>query len=196
MDALPKLRAAMGKQDGEGSGRKWTRDKGEHAPGIELYLDGRYFAVTERHLPDTPAELRPVPVDTLLALIREAETRFGKPQPKDNSTSGNGADKSRSAAAFRKGAALRRQGRTFEEMCAALLADPETAEWCKEKGEANGQRELRRIWDKAAPQGWLNHCQRNSEGNPRSNLANAIWHSGNRRSCATCSHMTRCCERR
>jgi hypothetical protein len=57
----------------------------------------------------------------------------------------------RSATALRKGAALRRAGKTFEEMCAALAADPETADWTKEKGEANGSRELHRIWDKASP---------------------------------------------
>jgi hypothetical protein len=55
----------------------------------------------------------------------------------------------RSALALGKGAALRRQGKTFEEMCAALHDDLETAEWYKEKGEAAGKRELYRIWDKA-----------------------------------------------
>ena len=34
-------------------------------------------------------------------------------------------------------------------MCEALRADPETAAWCREKGDANGGRELQRIWDKA-----------------------------------------------
>jgi hypothetical protein len=34
-------------------------------------------------------------------------------------------------------------------MSAALRSDPETAEWVREKGEANGGRELRRIWEKA-----------------------------------------------
>ena len=60
-------------------------------------------------------------------------------------------DNSRSAAAFRKGAALRREGKTFEEMCEALRTDPETAEWYRQKGEASGGRELRRIWDRAKP---------------------------------------------
>jgi uncharacterized protein (DUF927 family) len=55
----------------------------------------------------------------------------------------------RSALAFGKGAALRRAGKTFEEMCEALHADPETAEWCREKGDADGGRELQRIWDRA-----------------------------------------------
>ena len=60
-------------------------------------------------------------------------------------------DKSRSAAAFRKGAALRRAGATYEEMVEALRQDPETADWVREKGEPNNERELRRIWEKAAP---------------------------------------------
>jgi len=42
------------------------------------------------------------------------------------------------------------QGKTFEEMVAALRSDPETTAWVREKGDANRGRELRRIWDKAA----------------------------------------------
>jgi hypothetical protein len=37
-------------------------------------------------------------------------------------------------------------------MVAALHADPETSVWTKEKGEPNGQRELKRIWDKIDPE--------------------------------------------
>ena len=36
-------------------------------------------------------------------------------------------------------------------MCAALRADPETAAWCREKGDANGGRELHWVWDRAEP---------------------------------------------
>jgi hypothetical protein len=64
-------------------------------------------------------------------------------------TSRSGGNCSRSGAAFRKGFALRRAGKSFEEMCAALRADPETAEWVKEKGEKNNSRGLKLIWDKA-----------------------------------------------
>jgi hypothetical protein len=166
---LPDLRAAMGKRDGEGSGRKWARGKGDHVPAIELYLDGRYFAVTEQQLPDVPADLQPATHDVLLWLIQDAGPAFASADGKSESS-----DSSRSAAAFRKGAALRRKGCTFEEMVAALHADPDIADWAREKGEANGQRELRRIWENAQPQDWLDHCQRNSEGNLRSNLANMM----------------------
>jgi hypothetical protein len=169
---LASLRAAMGKLPDEGSGRKWARGKGRHVPSIELYLGGRFFAVTEQQLPAAPIELRPVSMEVLLWLIREAGPAFASadkaaaPKP--------GADGSRSAIAFRKGAALRRAGRTFEEMCADLRSGPQTAEWCREKGDANGGRELRRIWDKAALPLWLNGCQRNSRGQLLSNLANAL----------------------
>ena len=56
----------------------------------------------------------------------------------------------RSRIALRKGAAVRRAGKSYEEMCAALRSDPETADWCKEKGERNNERELRRIWERGA----------------------------------------------
>src|SRR5208337_4316993 len=84
------------------------------------------------------------------------------------------ADSSRSAVAFRKGVALRSAGRTYDEMVEALRTDPETADWCREKGDANGGRELQRIWDKAAHNQWLVYCQHDSEGNLRSNLANTL----------------------
>jgi hypothetical protein len=92
--------------------------------------------------------LRPIDTAAVEWLVREAGPRFvgnGKGQSGGNT----GRDNSRSAIAFRKGAALRRQGCSFEEMSAALRSDPETAEWVREKGEANGGRELRRIWEKA-----------------------------------------------
>ncbi len=69
-----------------------------------------------------------------------------------------GADHSRSAIAFRKGATLRRAGKMFEEMGAALRADPETADWVREKGDTNSGRELRRIGDHA-----VDRQQRNSK---------------------------------
>jgi hypothetical protein len=65
--------------------------------------------------------------------------------PRDSAPLG----RDRSAIALRKGAELYRAGKTFEEMCAALATDPETADWTREKGEKNDNRELWRIWDKA-----------------------------------------------
>src|SRR5262249_24413337 len=74
------------------------------------------------------------------------------PAPRSNNPSaGSGTDNSRSAIAFRKGAELRRVGKTYEEMVEALASNPETAAWVREKGMAAGQRQLRRVWEKAEP---------------------------------------------
>jgi hypothetical protein len=121
-------------------------DARDHGPAIELYFAGRYFTVTgDRWLtqPDEIAFLDRPALERLAELIPAAKGDNVRP---DNAC----ADNSRSAIAFRKGAALRRAGKTFEEMCGALRTDPETAAWCREKGEASGGRELKRIWDKAA----------------------------------------------
>ncbi len=69
---VPTLRQAMATEHG----KRWTRGGGEHPPGIEVYMSNRYFAVTDEHLPDTPADLRPVSLDTLLWIIREAAPAF------------------------------------------------------------------------------------------------------------------------
>jgi putative DNA primase/helicase len=92
--------------------------------------------------PDELALLDWPALERLAALIPCAATGTG---------SGSGADNSRSAIAFRKGIEFckRHSDCTYEDMAAALRADPETEAWCREKGNAYGGRELRRIWAKA-----------------------------------------------
>ena len=93
--------------------------------------------------------LRVVSVDDLRWLITEVKPRFTG-EAKGESKS-NGKDESRSAKAFRKGATLEAAGASYEEMRDALLADPDPAisGWARTTGMANGERELRRIYDKA-----------------------------------------------
>jgi hypothetical protein len=105
-----------------------------HGPAIELYCSHRYFVVTERLWPGKP--------DRIGLLDRPALERLAKAIPR--------RDDSRSAIAWRKGRALKQAGKTFEEMVAALQADPESRDWVREKGMAYGMRELRRIWDSVA----------------------------------------------
>jgi putative DNA primase/helicase len=119
-------------------------DARDHGPAVEVYLANRYFTVTRKKWPGAPDELRfldGADFDRLGVLIPP-----GKPA---GSSRKNRADNSRSAVAFRKGAALCRAGKSFEEMCAALRSDPETADWVQEKGDAYGGRELGRIWKHA-----------------------------------------------
>jgi hypothetical protein len=60
-------------------------------------------------------------------------------------------DATRSAKAFHAAEMLRGFGATYEEMKERLLNnnDPDIADWAHEKGMANDEREMRRIWDKA-----------------------------------------------
>jgi putative DNA primase/helicase len=80
------------------------RPKTDHGPGIEIYMARRYFAVTGNQWPSQP--------DKVSLLDWPALERYAGLIPPAKSN-GNGADKSandnsRSAVAFRKGAALRR----------------------------------------------------------------------------------------
>ena len=120
-------------------------DPRNHGAAVEIYLSHRYFAVTGDPFTGTPRDLAIFDrddLDRLAALI--------PPGRKDDGKDG-GPDGSRSAIALRKGLAFCRQhpGCTFAEMAEALLNDPDTADWVREKGEAAGGRELKRIWDKA-----------------------------------------------
>lgn len=71
---------------------------------------------------------------------------------------------------------VKRDGGSYEDMLAALGADPRTAEWLAEKGLANDQRVLKRMWPKLrdAPPAWLEKCQVGQDGTPRGTLSNAL----------------------
>jgi Family of unknown function (DUF5906) len=119
-----------------------------HGPAVEIYLSHRYFAVTDQRWPSQPDAVQMLDWSVLEQLARAI------PPPKPTSPTGNlgVGDNSRSAIAFRKGAALRRAGHSFEQMVEALRLDPETADWVREKGMPSGLRELQRIWDRTADQ--------------------------------------------
>lgn len=156
---------------GWGCRRGVGEDDRDHGPAVEVYCAARYFTVTDKLWPGASDHIRRLDaddLDRLAGLIPPARAASA-------SKSGRG-DSSRSAAAFRIGAGLRRAGKTFEEMVAALLRDPDTQEWAHGKGQANGGRELKRIWRKAGPTGaaWLTDAQLDKGGEPRPNLLNAM----------------------
>ena len=123
-------------------------DEKDHGPAVEVYLASRYFTVTERKYGDHDriALLDVDALDRLADLIPKAK-RSTTADTKTTST-GSG-DNSRSGIAFRKGVALVRGGASYADMVAALKADPETEEWVRTKGAVDGERELKRIWNKA-----------------------------------------------
>ena len=147
------IRKAMGTE----TGRKWTiPGGGEHAPGIEFYISGRFFAVTGQRYADAPDELRPVTLADLLWLIREAGPAVAeagdKPARKAapaGAVKASGGDGSRSAMAFKIACQVKRTGGDFPALLEALDENPDTAAWKAEKGQASGGRELRRCWEKA-----------------------------------------------
>jgi predicted P-loop ATPase len=160
----------------KGEGRKFSAPgPGEHPPSIELYLGGRYFTVTDDHLPDAPRELRRVDLATLQWLLRDAGPALAG---KGNGRTASSNDGSRSGAAFRIAQRVLREGGDRAAVIQALEAGPATAEWLREKGMANGGRELDRLLRRAAPNadapGWLARCQTTREGEPRGNLHNAM----------------------
>ncbi len=116
---------------------------GEHPPAIEIYRGRRYFAVTGESIGPCD-DLRTVDLDDLRWLVSEAGPKFaGK--------NANGRDESRSAKAFRAGTPLKAEGRCYRDMRDALLGhgDLGIAEWARTKGLADGEREMRRIFDRA-----------------------------------------------
>lgn len=146
-------------------GACFKQQGGDHPPAIEFYAGHRFFAVTEQHLAGTPAELRPVHRDVVVWLLQKAgpalaaagaddkacAARAAQERPAPRARPAGGQDKSRSALAFKIAAKLRRSGASFEAMVEAMRQDPEIADWVADKGDADGGRELRRIWDKTDP---------------------------------------------
>jgi hypothetical protein len=140
---------------------KWKVPKGEHPPGIELHLRRRYFTVTEQALEDCSGELQTVPAETLLWAM-EAGARFVTKDPankpngdgegrhtREDRAGPAGSDRSRSARAMWLASHVKRRGGDYEDFLRALAEDDEAAEWMFEKGFANGERELRRAWERA-----------------------------------------------
>jgi len=175
-DVRPFLDRIGVRPDASGARRSVPGQDGrDHGPAVEVYIAGRYFAVTEDVWPGTPDTLETPDAATLDRLSRLI------PPARSTGVKGrNDADNSRSAAAFRMGMAMRRAGRTFEEFSEAVRTDPRTASWNAEKGVADGGRELHRIWQKAgarthAPRAeWISRAQCDRQGEPRPNLYNAM----------------------
>jgi putative DNA primase/helicase len=168
---LPALQNAMGSHYGKTWKQAGGHD-GPHPPAIELHLDHRYFAWTGDRLPDSPADLRPVVVDTVLELIHKLGPEFSDataciaavPISDDLKTRIEAAankypklaqrwkgdwsglkDNSRSAKAMSLGAVLKIAGFTPADVEEALRFHPDTAEWAS----TAKPRDFERIYDKA-----------------------------------------------
>jgi hypothetical protein len=154
----------------------FKRPGGDHPPAIELHLGNRYFTVTERWLDLTQDRIATVSTEKLIWLLTKAGPEFaGKGAGAKRTKTGGSRDNSRSAKAYRIGMECAWAGKTFEEFVEAVRADPETADWCRVKGERNEHRELHRIWEKAERRAAMQPgMQLDRLGEPRSNLFNTM----------------------
>jgi hypothetical protein len=127
---------------------KWGTKRGipgisgaDHGPGIELYCSHRYFTVTGALWSADQPHIALLDRDRLAALAA-----LIPPAVTPGANLGN--DTSRSAKAMRAARAM--GAGSFEEMWDGLRHHPdsEIRAWVRDKGEAAGGRELRRIWEK------------------------------------------------
>lgn len=65
---LPDLQKVMGTK----AGKMFAVSGAEHGPAIELYLQNRYFTVTEQRIENSPVPLRKVEYETLRGIIEQA----------------------------------------------------------------------------------------------------------------------------
>ena len=158
------------------TGTDWSKNFKErigsaHAPGFELHIGHRYFAMTGNFCDRCPAVLQVIGVGDIRWLIEDAALRFiDKPtyingenaaQPNsewareyrnrfDGITNHN--DSSRSARAMRKLKKLYHEGSVDNEQEGktrlARDDDPDIVDWMHEKGLVNNEREYKRIWKK------------------------------------------------
>jgi hypothetical protein len=145
------------KQNGKGEpgyGRVFKkRGDGKHAPGIELRLGRRYFAVSWQHLENTPHTLREVSGANLEWLLREHGPAYAGTDPSQRATSGRtrqGSDNSRSAGPYAIAAAVKAVQGSYANFLQELRVAAETnarlASWLRDKGD---ERQLQRAWQYA-----------------------------------------------
>jgi putative DNA primase/helicase len=151
--------------NGNPTGRQWKQvSQTDHAPGIELYLTGRYFAVTGQS-EGFPDRLRVVDAVDLIWLATQYGPRFqgktagshraAKTLTTEKRVLGSSCgDGSRSARAFAWMRVAHRMNLSYPDAKAMLLGlqeDPGVTEWAATKGLDRHEYELRRVYDNAKP---------------------------------------------
>jgi hypothetical protein len=149
------------------TGTHWSKNFKErtgfdHAPGFELHIGHRYFAMTGDLYDGCPEVLRVIEVDDIAWLINKVGQRFTRPEPDSpagqtyrTTPSSQKRDHSRSGATASRLLSLWANGfvETYEEARERLLndSDPDVVAWMTEKGlERRGRKdeyEFRRLWD-------------------------------------------------
>jgi hypothetical protein len=142
---MPRVRDLLdGKQ-----GRSWkAQAAGDHPPGIEFYVGGRYFTVTDKALGEP--DLAVITPDEIAWLIRFAGETFSPPPPPPHGGGlAQGRDQSRSALAFRIAGRIAANSGSYADFKTECRADESCNSWLLEKGLADGEREAKRAWENA-----------------------------------------------
>ncbi len=125
-----------------GRGRTWkSQAAGDHPPALEIYVGGRYFTVTDQAT--GTLDLAVIEADQIHWLVQHASKTFPAPDRE-------GDDNSRSARAFRIARQVHAACGDYSEFKKALAADAMCAGWLEEKGLADGERQVRRAWEKSS----------------------------------------------
>jgi len=134
--------AAMVRDLLRGRGRTWkSQAAGDHPPALEIYTGGRYFTVTDQAT--GTLDLAVIEADQIRWLVQHASETFPAPDRE-------GDDNSRSARAFRIARQVHAAGGDYSEFKKALAANAMCAGWLEEKGLADGERQVRRAWEKSS----------------------------------------------
>ena len=188
-ERLKDIVSAMGSE----SGKQWKRKGGDHPQGIELYINKRYFAVTDQLFGEETA-IKQVSCESLLFFIDTAKHLIADPeadmdegrQPRakrgraseatPRAPKAGGTDQSRSGRAHGVACGIIRAGDGPAEFLQAVLDDPELAQWLRDQPDA--ERQLDRTW-KAAQQavdkaGWRDQLQLDRYGSPRPSHVNIM----------------------
>ena len=135
---LPAIEAIF---DGQ-HGRQFKRAGGDHPPAIEIYRGERYFAATDEAI-GPREDLRFVGVADLQWLICEAGPKFAGARRAATAPTRAARPEHSAPPPLSAGSPMTR----CAPRCSGMR-DPDVAEWARTKGLANGERELRRIYDK------------------------------------------------
>jgi putative DNA primase/helicase len=139
-DEYREVLAELGKPGGKQRfGAVWKRGTQKHAPGIELYLGGRWFAVTDNRLPDAPEAFAVARSRPLLELIRE----------RGPALKGAGAARpgGRSERVMGVAARMKANGASKADYERWIANDAEASAWLKD----HDPRQFNRAWERS---GW------------------------------------------
>ena len=149
-DDLDQVREAFGIEPGRwGCKIAIGEDAGSHGPAVEPALAARFFTITADHWPESAPVIATFDVATLQRLAELLPTRPQRPSGEFPEGNSGGRDTTRSSTAITIANRMQRARASYDSYVKAVRNNPKTADWYREKGVVNDERELKRAWEKA-----------------------------------------------